>query len=101
MKSVLFTFDTTLGTFWIRPEPAGRVRLGLDKLKLHEYGSANAAAKAVRDHQTGYSAWDEYAEAIGPSSLEKWKRGEGFGRPKARAKANDLRSEASVEGDFE
>jgi len=95
MKSVLFTYNTSLGTFWIRPEPADRVRLGLDQLKLSEYGSAKAAAEAVRDHRTGYQHWDEDTAEAPPSGLEKWKRGAGYGRPKSRAKAKQLRSEVS------
>ena len=34
MKTVLFTYETPVGTFWIRPEPADRVQLGINRQKL-------------------------------------------------------------------
>jgi hypothetical protein len=101
MKSVLFTYDSPLGTFWIRPEPAGRVQLGLDKLKLRTYASPKAAAEAVRNQSTGYEEWDRANGILLPSGLEKWKTGSGYGRPKSRAQSKALRSEASRVGDPE
>jgi hypothetical protein len=94
MKSVLFTYDTPLGTFWIRPEPAGRVQLGVDKLKLRTYASPKAAAEAVRNQSTGYEDWDRAVGIVVPFGLEKWKTGGAYGRPKSRAQAKALRSES-------
>ncbi|HSU31276.1 MAG TPA: hypothetical protein VLJ11_08570 [Bryobacteraceae bacterium] len=94
MKSVLFTYDSPLGTFWIRPEPAGRVQLGIDKLKLRTFTSPKAAAEAVRSQSSGYEEWDRASGILVPSGLEKWKTAGGYGRPKSRAKAKALRSEA-------
>jgi hypothetical protein len=74
MKTVLFTYEAPLGTFWIRPEPGGRVQLGLDRLKLRTYPSAKAAARAVADRATGYEPWDSRTETIAPEGLDKWKR---------------------------
>jgi hypothetical protein len=74
MKTTLFTFETALGTFWIRPEPADRVRLGLDRHKLRTYASATAAARAVAGRDTGWPAWDAATDLIAPARLNNWKR---------------------------
>ena len=39
MKTILFTYETPVGTFWIQPEPANRVRLGIGREKLKTYSS--------------------------------------------------------------
>ena len=64
MKPVLFTYETPLGTFWIRPEPAGRVQLGLGNLKLRTYASAKAAAESVRSQTTGHEEWDRASNIV-------------------------------------
>ena len=74
MKSVLFTCETSAGTFWIRPEPAGRVQLGLDRHKLRTYPSPKAAARAVAEQAPGWAEWDNAAGVVVPRGLEKWKR---------------------------
>ena len=76
MKTNLFTFASQLGTFWIRPEPAGRVRLGIDRTLLKSYGSATAAARAVAARQTGWPKWDSDVAERAPRTLRNWKRGE-------------------------
>ncbi len=90
MKSVLYTLSTDVGTFWIRPEPADRVRLGIDNVGLKTYSSPKAAARAVTERSTGWQAWDQ-SGALAPSSLEKWKRGVGHrsGRKHAYRKEVD------------
>ncbi len=90
MKSVLYTFSTDSGTFWIRPEPAARVRLGIDNMELKTYSSPKTAARAVAERNTGWEAWDQSA-ALAPSGLEKWKRGAGHrsGRKHAHRKEID------------
>src|SRR4051812_36779207 len=75
MKTNLFTYDTVAGTFWIRPEPAGRVRLGVGRNRLGTYASAKAAAREVAERRTGWAEWDEGVEAA-PRDLRKWKREE-------------------------
>jgi hypothetical protein len=83
-----------MGTFWIRPEPADRVQLGLDAHKLRTYGSAKAAAKAVAEQSTGWEPWDTANGMIIPPGLEKWKRGAGYrSAAKKRVKIDKLRSE--------
>jgi hypothetical protein len=74
MKTTLFTYDTPVGTFWIRPEPADRVQLGIDRTKLKTYSSAKAAARDVAAQATGYGPWDSLAGALIPPSLARWKR---------------------------
>jgi hypothetical protein len=74
MKTVLFTCETSVGTFWIRPEPADRVQLGIDRHKLRTYASAKAAARSVAARTTGYEAWDTAKDTIIPSTLERWKK---------------------------
>jgi|tagenome__1003787_1003787.scaffolds.fasta_scaffold20629167_2 hypothetical protein len=84
MKSVLFTYLSPLGTFWIRPEPAGRVRLGFEREQLGTYASARAAADAVAQQKTGYQPWDVAEHSITPSGLARWKTAPGYASSKAR-----------------
>lgn len=94
MKSVLFTYESPMGTFWIRPEPAGRVQLGLDAHKLSTYSSAKAAAKAVAEQSTGWESWDTAGGLLPPPGLERWKRAAGYrSAAKKRGKIEKLRSE--------
>jgi len=74
VKTLLFTYESPVGTFWIRPEPAGRVQLGIDRNKLKTYNSPTAAARDVADHSTGWQAWDELQGVPAPKDLRKWKR---------------------------
>jgi len=74
VKTVLFTYESPVGTFWIRPEPAGRVLLGVDRRKLKTYGSATAAARAVAERATGWPTWDSLEGAVAPARLDRWKR---------------------------
>jgi hypothetical protein len=74
MKTTLFTWTTPIGTFWIRPVPAGRVLLGLDHERLKTYSSAKAAARAVAERSTGKAAWDTALEVPPPANLKHWKR---------------------------
>ncbi len=86
MKSVLYTLSTDAGTFWIRAEPADRVRLGIDNVELKTYSSPKAAARAVAGHNTGWDIWDRSAaDAFG---IERWKPGSGHrsGRKHAHKK---------------
>ena len=77
MKTVLYTFKTEVGTFWIRPEPAGRVQLGVDRQRLKTYRSPKAAAADVAAQCTGFAPWDGTEQPVKPASLLRWKRGSG------------------------
>ncbi len=87
MKSILFTYESPIGAFWIRPEPAGWVQLGLDRHKLRTYASPKAAAKAVAEQSTGWEAWDTAVGLVVPSGLERWKPTAGYRHASARVKA--------------
>jgi hypothetical protein len=93
MKSILFTYQSPIGTFWIRPEPASRVQLGLDGHKLRTYSSPKAAAKAVAEQSTGWEAWDTAVGLITPPGLEKWKTGAGYRSARAKV-ASKSRSQS-------
>jgi hypothetical protein len=75
VKTVLFSYATPVGTFWIQPQPADRVLLGIDNNRLRTYGSATQAADAVRDRRTGFEAWDTLENVQPPNTLNRWKRG--------------------------
>ena len=90
MKTLLFQYESSVGTFWIHPEPAGRVQLRIDGKRLKTYGSAKAAARDVATHSTGWEAWDKLHDVKAPSILSKWKRGAPSSVPKGRSsKWND------------
>jgi len=97
MKSVLYTLITDAGTFWIRPEPADRVRLGIDNVELKTYSSPKVAARAVAERNTGWEVWDR-STALAPSDLEKWKRGSGHrsGRKHAHKKEADRLADTAI-----
>ena len=82
MKTTLFAYESPVGTFWIRPEPAGRVQLGIDGHKLKTYSSPTAAARDVAARKSGFEPWDT-AEGVPPRGLKQWKRGERGGKPQA------------------
>lgn len=84
MKSILFTYSTQLGSFWIRPEPAGRVRLGFEQNQLRTYPTPRAAAQAVAEQKTGYEPWDSGEHALIPTDLTKWKTGAGYAASRKR-----------------
>jgi hypothetical protein len=75
VKTVLFSYDTPVGTFWIQPQPDDRVLLGISNNRLKTYASAGAAADAVRDRKTGYEPWDSLGLFRVPNTLKDWKKG--------------------------
>jgi hypothetical protein len=77
MKSLLYTRETPIGTFWIRPERAGRVQLGIYRVLLRTSPSAKTAARAVADRETGWQSWDQAREVVAPFGLKNWERGAG------------------------
>ena len=98
MKSVLYTITTDAGTFWIRPEPAERVRLGIDGIELKSYASPNAAARAVAERSTGWPTWD-HSTTLAPSGLERWKRGSGHRSGRKHAHRKEVDRQATSAGD--
>jgi hypothetical protein len=72
-----YHYRTSVGTFWIRPQPghSGRVELGVDQQLLGSYHSAAAAADDMRGHHTGWSDWDALTNAPAPCDLSEWSIG--------------------------
>lgn len=75
MKTVLYSLDTPVGTFWIQPQPADRVLLGIGGQRLRTYGSVKAAMAEVSARTTGHAEWDEQPGDRLPISLRQWKKG--------------------------
>ncbi len=90
MKTLLFRLETPVGTFWIHPEPAGRVQLRMNQHRLKTYSSAKAAARDVAEKHTGWKEWDQLEGVTAPENLSRWKRGE----PKPTAKQRKAKQEA-------
>jgi hypothetical protein len=76
MKTVLYSLDTPVGTFWLQPQPADRVLLGIGNRQLKTYGSVKAAVADVSGRTTGYPEWDELPGDKRPVSLRQWKKGQ-------------------------
>ena len=93
MKTILFTYQSPVGTFWIRPEPAGRVQLGIDRHLLKSYDSPKAAARDVAAKNTGFAAWDTVEHAVVPRELHNWKRGPTLRSKKSAKPQRDSESE--------
>ena len=74
MKTILFTYDSPVGQFWIHPEPAGRVRLRIGREELKSYKSPTEAARAVKERRTGYEPWDTLTDVPPPPGLNRWRR---------------------------
>lgn len=75
MKTVLYSLETPAGTFWIQPQPAGRVLLGIDNHRLKTYGSVTDATDAVSHRTTGYAEWDDAEGERRPVPLRQWRKG--------------------------
>lgn len=93
MKTLLFRLETPAGTFWIHPEPAGRVQLRIDQHRLKTYSSAKAAARDVAEKHTGWEAWDQLEGVTAPENLSRWKRGE----PKSVSQRRKAKQETQSE----
>lgn len=78
MKTVLYSLDTDAGTFWIQPQPAGRVLLGIGNQHLRTYSSVRDAVEHVSARTTGHAAWDDQPGP--PVPLRRWRKGK---RPSA------------------
>jgi hypothetical protein len=96
MKTILFTYETPVGTFWIQPEPADRVQLGIDRHKLRTFTSARLAAKAVGDRTTGWAPWDELEGVPAPQRLSRWKRPARQTAPPKQARTRVARADADA-----
>jgi len=93
VKTLLFTYESPVGTFWIRPEPAGRVQLGIDRHRLKTYDSPKTAARDVAAKNTGFAAWDTLENNVVPGELHNWKRGPTVRGKKPAKRRGDAPSE--------
>jgi len=98
MKTVLFTYQTPVGTFWIHPEPADRVRLRIDGTPLKSSSSAKAAARDVYHRSTGWEAWDTLVDVPAPNSLARWKRQSASKAQRARKRGNSSSDSDTARG---
>ncbi len=57
MKTVLFTYPSPVGEFGIRPEPAGRVQLGIGRNKAEDVLVAEGRGGHVANRTTGWEPW--------------------------------------------
>jgi hypothetical protein len=72
---VMYTFQSAVGLFWIKPQNDGSKlwRLGLDDEWLGSYPTPIAAAKDVFAHQSGWDAWDQRQWEEGdPVDINTW-----------------------------
>jgi hypothetical protein len=69
-----YEFQTSIGRFWIRPNPrdAETVILGIDKVTIGFHDSPVLAAAAVYAQETGWERWDTLHPVNGPRDLSEW-----------------------------
>ena len=73
-----FHYKTSVGMFWIKPQPQspGRFLLGIDDVALGSYASPMLAADDMYMHVTGWSDWDDLdGTEDGPTDIGEWNRG--------------------------
>ena len=78
MQKYVYSFQSAVGIFWIRPERDKRWGLyiggeGIVEL-LGFYGSAFAAADSVYTQSTGWNGWDQRKRIDAPENLLLWSR---------------------------
>lgn len=76
----MFYYESSIGTFWIKPQPGspGRWWLGFDDEALGSYASPNLAAGDVYTHTTGLTEWDRLDGKLRnvPDDIREWEQGE-------------------------
>lgn len=78
MQKYVYSFQSEVGTFWIRPEPDKSWGLyiggeGIVEL-LGYYDSAFAAADSVCMQTTGWDGWDKRNRIDAPPTLLLWSK---------------------------
>ncbi len=77
-KSIRYTLpmkyklQTDVSTFEILKEPLGMWDLWVDGMPTLTFPTAEEAAQAVHDQNTGYIVWDELETHDAPSDLSGW-----------------------------
>jgi hypothetical protein len=67
-----WTFNTHVGTFWIKPNQNKRFTLGIDYDSLGSYSSPEMAADDVFECETGFWPWDKQLTVLHPDCLHEW-----------------------------
>jgi len=78
MQKYVYSFQSAVGIFWIRPERDKSWGLyiggeGIIEL-LGYYDSAFAAADSVYTQSTGWNCWDQRKRIVAPSTLLLWSK---------------------------
>ena len=78
MQKYVYSFQSAVGIFWIRPERDKSWGLyiggeGIIEL-LGYYGSAFSAADSVYTQSTGWDGWDQRKRIDAPETLLLWSR---------------------------
>jgi hypothetical protein len=67
-----YFFNTDVAKFEIRQEPLGMWDLWIDGMPTITFDSAESAARAVFDQQSGYVTWDQLDSHNAPESIDGW-----------------------------
>ena len=67
-----YVFQTSLGTFSIFPDAAGRWRLEMNGQYASSHASAAAAADSVLNCASGHIDWDAQGSVNSPKDLSDW-----------------------------
>lgn len=67
-----WTYQTSVGTFWIKPNKNNRFTLGVNDEALGSYHSPHQAADDVFMCATGYWKWDNQLTVNDPTDLSEW-----------------------------
>lgn len=74
----VYSFQSAVGTFWIRPErdKSWGLYIGGEGIieRLGYYGSAFAAADSVYMQTTGWDGWDKRKQTDAPPTLLLWSK---------------------------
>jgi hypothetical protein len=74
----VYSKETSVGTFWIRPDQSNRLGLYIesdgDTELLGSSDSASAAADDVYTQNTGWDEWDVPSRSA-PKGLDEWEKG--------------------------
>jgi hypothetical protein len=76
MQRYVYSFQSAVGIFWIRPERDKSWGLGGEGITelLGCYGSAFAAADSVHTQSTGWEGWDQRKRIDAPPTLLLWSK---------------------------
>lgn len=69
---MLWTYETEIGVFWIKPDGKFRFTLGINEEILGNYITPVMAAEDVSSRVTGHLLWDTHSSTPSPSDLTQW-----------------------------